>query len=214
MVIRMRMILSETRTTSNTSSHHSSARRTPTPPVPLSFPDQKSLKRDSFPTICLTPSIFHLVSWRQHRSTLLLDTVSTTSLAFCFIVPTLSVPTRKDFGHLLDSPPGPDPAAPHPRAAKLETLPTTLWLPAPPKPFLWFWLVMNICSMVLWPGCPSFQPTRTLYFQKQWIHAVCPSSTSGMKDSGMEENQRRTDSRDGPPWVVKLTMKSIIFWHV
>ena len=97
MVIRMRMILSETRTTSYTFSHHSSARRTPTPPVPLSFPDQKSLKRESFPTICLTPSIFHLVSWRQHRSTLLLDTVSTTSLAFCFIVPTLSVPTRKDF---------------------------------------------------------------------------------------------------------------------
>ena len=163
MVIRMRMILSETRTTSNTFSHHSSARRTPTPPVPLSFPDQKSLKRESFPTICLTPSIFHLVSWRQHRSTLLLDTVSTTSLAFCFIVPTLSVPTWKDFGHLLDSPLGPDPAAPHPRAAKPETLPTTLWLPAPPKHFLWFWLVMNICSMVLWPGCPSFQPTRTLY---------------------------------------------------
>ena len=110
----MRMILSETRTTSNTFSHHSSARRTPTPPVPLSFPDQKSLKRESFPTICLMPSIFHLVSWRQHRSTLLLDTVSTTSLAFCFIVPTLSVPTQKDFGHLLDSPLGPDPAAPHP----------------------------------------------------------------------------------------------------
>ena len=127
MVIRMRMILSETRTTSNTFSHHSSARRTPTPPVPLSFPDQKSLKRESFPTICLTPSIFHLVSWRQHRSTLLLDTVSTTSLAFCFIVPTWSVPTRKDFGHLLDSPLGPDPAAPHHRAAKPEMLLITLF---------------------------------------------------------------------------------------
>ena len=37
------------------------------------------------------------------------------------------------------------------------------------------------------------------------------SSTSGMKDSGMEENQRRTDSRDGPPWVVKMTMKDINF---
>ena len=48
-------------------------------------------------------------------------------------MPTLSVPTRKDFGHLLDSPQGPDPAAPHPRAAKPETLPTTLWLPAPPQ---------------------------------------------------------------------------------
>ena len=122
----------------------------------------KSLKRESFPTICLTPSIFRLVSWRQHRSTLL-DTVSTTSLAFCFIVPTLSVRTRKDFGHLMDSPLGPDPAAPHPRAAKPETLPTTLWLPAQPKRFLWFRLVMSICSMVLWPRCPSFQPTRTLY---------------------------------------------------
>ena len=44
MVIRMRMILSETRTTSNTFSHHSSASRIPTPPVPLSFPDQKSFE--------------------------------------------------------------------------------------------------------------------------------------------------------------------------
>ena len=53
-----------------------------------------------------------------------------------------------------------------------------------------------------------------LEVQKQWIHAVCPSSTSGMKDSGMEENQRRTDSRDGPPGIVKMTMKDITFWHV
>ena len=55
------------------------------------------------------------------------------------------------------------PCSSTPRAAKPETLPTTLWLPALPKRFLWFWLVMSICSMVLWPGCPSFQPTRTLY---------------------------------------------------
>ena len=87
MVIRMRMILSETRTTSNTFSHHFSASIIPTPPVPLPFPDQKSLKRESLPTICFTPSLFHLVSWRQHRSTLLHDTVSTTSLDFLCIVP-------------------------------------------------------------------------------------------------------------------------------
>ena len=37
------------------------------------------------------------------------------------------------------------------------------------------------------------------------------ASTSGMKDSGMEENQRRTDSGDGPPCVVKMTMKDITF---
>ena len=42
----------------------------------------------------------------------------------------------------------------------------------------------------------------------QCVHHL---STSGMKDSGMEENQRRTDSRDGPPWVVKMTMKDITF---
>ena len=29
-------------------------------------------------------------------------------------------------------------------------------------------------------------------------------STSGMKDSGMEENQQRMDLKDGPPWVVKM----------
>ena len=55
---------------------------------------------------------------------------------------------------------------------------------------------------------------KLIRIHKQWIHAVCPSSTSGMKDSGMEENQRRTDSRDGPPWFVKMTMKDITFWHV
>ena len=53
-----------------------------------------------------------------------------------------------------------------------------------------------------------------LEVKKQWTHAVCPSTTSGMKYSGIEEYQRRTDSRDGPPWVVKETMKDITFWHV
>ena len=32
-----------------------------------------------------------------------------------------------------------------------------------------------------------------------------------MKDSGKEKNQRRTDSRDVSPWVVKMTMKDITF---
>ena len=36
-------------------------------------------------------------------------------------------------------------------------------------------------------------------------------ATSGMKNSGMEENQRRMDSKDGPPWIVKMTMKDITF---
>ena len=40
---------------------------------------------------------------------------------------------------------------------------------------------------------------------------MCPSSTSGMRDSGMEKYQWRVDSRDGPPWVVKMSMKDIIF---
>ena len=175
----MRIILSETRTTSNTFSHHSSARRTPTPPVPMSFPDQNILKRESFPTICFTPSYFHLVSWRQHKSTPLRDTVSTTSLALPRIVPTLSVPTRNFFGLSLDSPLGPDPAAPHPRAAKPETLPTTLWLPAPPELFLLFWLVMSICSKILWQDALLFTNLETIRQSKcsavpYWLGLCAP----------------------------------------
>ena len=38
---------------------------------------------------------------------------------------------------------------------------------------------------------------------------MCPSSTSGMKDSGMEVKSTEDDSRDGRPCVVKKTMKDI-----
>ena len=48
---------------------------------PCHFQTKRVWSESSFPAIYLTPSIFHLVSWRQHRSTLLLDTVSTISLA-------------------------------------------------------------------------------------------------------------------------------------
>ena len=159
MDIRIRLILSERRTTSYTLYHHSSASRIPTPPVPLSFPDQKSLKRESLATIRCTPSLFRFVSWRQHRSTLLQDTVSTTSLVFPCIVPTFIVPTRKDFGHSLDSPLRPDPAALLPRAAKPKTLPTTLWLPAPPQfmsVILTCQVVMIVCGKILWQNALFF----------------------------------------------------------
>ena len=106
MVIRMRMILSQTRTTSNTI-FCCQSKSNSTSTLFISRPKE-------FEASLSHLFIFHLVYWRQHRSTLLRDTVSTTSLASPFIVPTLSVPTRNEFVHLLDSPLGPDPAAQHP----------------------------------------------------------------------------------------------------
>ena len=90
----MRMILSETLITSNTSSHHFSASSILTPQVPSSFPQPKYLYRESLPAISLR-LVFQRVSCKQHRSTLLLDMVSTTSEAFPLIEPPFKDPTQK-----------------------------------------------------------------------------------------------------------------------
>ena len=90
----MRMILSETLITSNTFSHHFSASRIPTPQVPPSFPQPKYFYRETLSAISLR-LVFQRVSCKQHRSTFLLDMVSTTSEAFLLIEPTFKDPTRK-----------------------------------------------------------------------------------------------------------------------
>ena len=89
----MRMILSETLITLNTFSHHFSASRIPTPQVP-SFSQPKYLYRESLPAISLR-LVFQRISCKQHRSTLLLDMVSTTSEALLLIEPTFKDPTQK-----------------------------------------------------------------------------------------------------------------------
>ena len=91
----MRMILFETLITSNTFSHHFSASRIPTPQVPSFFPQPKYLYRESLPAISLR-LLLERVSWKQHRSTPLLNMVSTTSEALSLIEPTFKDPTRKE----------------------------------------------------------------------------------------------------------------------
>ena len=90
----MGMILSEALITSNTFSHHFSASRIPTPQVPSSFPQPKYLCRETLPAISLR-LVFQRVSCKQHRLTLLLDVVSTTSEAFPLIEPKFKDPTQK-----------------------------------------------------------------------------------------------------------------------
>ena len=94
-MIFTRMIRSETRLTSNTFSIHFSATNTPTPAVPLLFPDQNSLYLESLPVIIQQWPPRYLVSWTQQRSTFLRDSVSTTSQTLPFRVFTLRVPTLK-----------------------------------------------------------------------------------------------------------------------
>ena len=109
-MIFTRMSRSETRLTSNTFSIHFSATNTPTPAVPLLFPDQNSLYLESLPVIIRQWPPRYLVSWTQQRSTFLRDSVSTTSQTLPFRVFTLRVPTLKFLRCLLDLPQWPDPA--------------------------------------------------------------------------------------------------------
>ena len=88
------MILSETLITSNTFSHLFSASRIPTPQVPSSFPQPKYLYQESLPAIS-SRLVFQRVSCKQHRSTLLLNMVSTISEALLLIKPTFKDQTRK-----------------------------------------------------------------------------------------------------------------------
>ena len=85
-MIFTRMIRSETRFTSNTFSIHFSATNTPTPAVPLLFPDQNSLYLEFLPVIIRQWPPRYLVSWTQQRSTFLRDSVSTTSQTLPFRV--------------------------------------------------------------------------------------------------------------------------------
>ena len=78
---------------------------------------------------CRTPmGIFGFLQ----RSTLLLDSVSTTSTLLLFRVPTLHVATLNLVGCLLDLLQWPDPASRTRESAKPKALPTCLRLPAPP----------------------------------------------------------------------------------
>ena len=120
-MIITRMIRSETRLTSNTISIHFSATNTPTPAVPLLFPDQNSLYLESLPVIIRQWPPRYLVSWTQQRSTFLRDSVSTTSQTLPFRVFTLRVPTLKFLRRLLDLLQWPDPAPHTWEGAKPET---------------------------------------------------------------------------------------------
>ena len=50
-----------------------------------------------------------------------------------------------------------------------------------------------------------------LEVQKQWIHAMCSPSTSGMKDSEMGENQRRTIRGMVHPALWKCLWRTSLF---
>ena len=173
----MRIILSETLTTSNTLSHLSSARRIPTPPVPV-ISRPKHFEARVFSNYCFTPSFFHLVSWRQHKSTPLRDTVSTTSLAFFRIMPTLSVPARNVFRHSLDSPLGPNPAAPHPSCKAGDA--TDYSMVAGSASAFSFILTCHVyCSKVLWQDALPFTNLDTLRLSKTsavpyWLGLCAP----------------------------------------
>ena len=74
----------------------------------------------------------HLCSCTPHRSTFLLDKVSTTSLSRFLSEPTFHVATLNLVGCSLDSLQWPDPASRTREEAKPETLPARIKLPAPP----------------------------------------------------------------------------------
>ena len=130
-MIFTRMIRSETRLTSNTFSIHFSATNTPTPAVPLLFPDQNSLYLESLPVIIRQWPPQYLVSMDTTKVYFSRDSVSTTSQTLPFRVFTLRVPTLKFLRCLLDLPQWPDPAPHSWEGAKPETPLTEIWfLPA------------------------------------------------------------------------------------
>ena len=101
-----RSILSEPLVTSDTLPTHFSTSNTPTPPSPLSFPIQKSLWLEFFPTIILADSPLHLTSCKKKMSIPRQVRVSTTSLdRRPLSVPTVRVPILNlcEFGVSLDS---------------------------------------------------------------------------------------------------------------
>ena len=159
------MILSETLWTSNTFSIHSSATNTPTPAVPLLFPDQNSLYMYlvSLPLIIRQWPPRYLISCKQQTSILLWHSVSTISHTLPLRVFTLSVPTLSFIRCLLCLPKRPDPASRTWVGAKLETLLAGLWcLPAPSNlgsvdSAIHLWRLL-FCRIT----CPSWHPNSDI----------------------------------------------------
>ena len=179
-MIFTRMIRSETRLTSNTFSIHFSTTNTPTPAVPLLFPDQNSLYLESLPVIIRQWPPRYLVSWTQQRSTFLRDSVSTTSQTLPFRVFTLRVLTLKFLRCLLDLPQWPD-RAPHTwEGAKPETPLTEIWfLPASSNVTSFVDSAMIVFGTKVFSGiaCPSWHPNSDLWhplrFRRSRTWAVC-----------------------------------------
>ena len=173
-MIFTRMIRSETRLTSNTFSIHFSATNTPTPAVPLLFPDQNSLYLESLPVIIRQWPPRYLVSWTQQRSTFLRDSVSTTSQTLPFRVFTLRVPTLKFLRCLLDLPQWPDPAPHTWEGAKPETPLTEIWfLPASPNVTSFVDSAMIVFgAKFFFMGSPVLADIPTQIFDGLWDSAV------------------------------------------
>ena len=172
-MIFTRMIRSETRLTSNTFSIHFSATNTPTPAVPLLFPDQNSLYLESLPVIIRQWPPRYLVSWTQQRSTFLRDSVSTTSQTLPFRVFTLRVPTLKFLRCLLDLPQWPDPAPHTWEGAKPETPLTEIWfLPASPNVTSFVDSAMIVFGTKVFLGSPVLADIPTQIFDGLWDSAV------------------------------------------
>ena len=172
-MIFTRMIRSETRLTSNTFSIHFSATNTPTPAVPLLFPDQNSLYLESLPVIIRQWPPRYLVSWTQQRSTFLRDSVSTTSQTLPFRVFTLRVPTLKFLRCLLDLSQWPDPAPHTWEGAKPETPLTEIWfLPASPNVTSFVDSAMIVFGTKVFMGSPVLADIPTQIFDGLWDSAI------------------------------------------
>ena len=172
-MIFTRMIRSETRLTSNTFSIHFSATNTPTPAVPLLFPDQNSLSLESLPVIIRQWPPRYLVSWTQQRSTFLRDYVSTTSQTLPFRVFTLRVPTLKFLRCLLDLPQWPDPAPHTWEGAKPKTPLTEIWfLPVSSNVTSFVDTAMIVFGTKVFLGSPVLVDITTQIYDGLWDSAV------------------------------------------
>ena len=146
-IIAMR---SDTLLMSKAFSVHSSERRIPTPLLSFSFPTQSILQRESLPSIIRADVPRHLIPWRQQRSMLLLNIVSTTSLDLPLQVPTLSEAILNFFWcgvSWVDDLVGPHLNLPTLPWAGNFTLPYTMNLL---KTVMFLWLKQNFTA-----GCPS-----------------------------------------------------------
>ena len=83
--------------TSNTLSTHFSANKTPTPLLPSLLLIKKQLYLESLPSIILADAPLYLHSCIQHKSFLLLEIVSATSLDLLLNVPTFGLAVLNAF---------------------------------------------------------------------------------------------------------------------